>query len=171
MKRLFVVGLLLAGCMAKSSTPPLDTTVTPGAKPETETTKSKEPSRDQDKASMAPITANADPLASSPEITSGKAEIKGSLAPEEVVGVIRKSLPGLKFCYDEARKKDPTLSGKMKVSFVIDSNGGVNEVKTREGLATELDDCVSRKFAQFKFPPPANGSTVEVSYPLVFNAN
>jgi outer membrane biosynthesis protein TonB len=163
MKRLFFVCVTFVGCLTQTNSPPPNNA--PGATTNREETKT-ETNKTSDKA------INADPLtASSAEITAGKAEIKGSLAPEEVLRVIRKSLPGMKFCYDEARKKDSTLSGKMKVSFVIDGNGSVTEVKATEGIATEMDDCVSRKFAQLKFPSPSDGNAVEVSYPLIFTAN
>jgi outer membrane biosynthesis protein TonB len=161
--------------MAQKSSPPPDSIIkepeeraeSSAAKEQDDAVKKKEPG----KASMALDTASADPLAASAEITSGKAEIKGSLASDDVSRVIKKAFPGLKFCYDEARKQDPTLSGKMKVSFLVNGNGGVNEVKTTEGLSNQMDDCISKKIAQLKFPAPSDGKIVEVIYPLVFTAN
>jgi hypothetical protein len=61
---------------------------------------------------------------------------------------VREGLLKLKECYDAGVKKDPNLTGDVKVRFVIDESGGVSS-PTQDGssLSEQVIRCVLDAFA------------------------
>lgn len=57
----------------------------------------------------------------------------------------------------------------MTVQFVIEANGGVNDIVMQESNAgvTTVDDCVLGVLEQVQFPEPGNGRML-VRYPFLF---
>ena len=104
-----------------------------------------------------------------PDVVEGKAEVKGSLDKDIIRRVIRRAMPGIKFCYEQALLTAPTLAGKIKVFFVIAANGAVSSASTTKGIDKEVDACVARKISQLSFPAPQGGGIVEVTYPFTFS--
>jgi hypothetical protein len=107
---------------------------------------------------------------SGPEVIDGKADIKGSLDKDIIRRVIRRAMPGIKFCYEQALQSNPSLVGKIKISFVIAPNGAVSSAAPSKSLDNDLDACATRKIAQLSFPAPQGGGTVSVTYPFVFQS-
>jgi hypothetical protein len=79
-------------------------------------------------------------------------------------------------CYVRALKKNPTLAGKLVVSFTIAGDrrvGGVvdsAEIDPSSDLADpEMSDCVKESMMSVAFGAPPDGlPTVSVTYPIVF---
>jgi hypothetical protein len=104
------------------------------------------------------------------DVPSGQVSIRGSLSKDIIKRTIRKAMPGIVFCYTQKLQSDPSLGGRLKVSFVIMPNGGVTGAKLIEGgVQSEVDSCVVRKMGQLAFPNPEGGGIVEVEYPFVFH--
>jgi hypothetical protein len=80
--------------------------------------------------------------------------------PNEVVQVMRPSLPKVKQCLKEALKREPGTEGELKLKFVINHDGAV--VHTQDNGTTfedeEIVKCVSEVLKTLKFPVrPAPG--------------
>ena len=108
--------------------------------------------------------------AGAPDVIEGKGEISGALDKDTIRRVIRRAMPGIKFCYEQALLSAPELGGSVKVYFVIAPTGAVTTTRTVAGINSEVDACVSRKISQLSFPAPQGGGIVEVTYPFMFKA-
>jgi len=108
-----------------------------------------------------------------------KLDLKGSsgdftgLSKDEVDRVIKQNAGKFRACYQAALNRDPTLSGKVTVRFVIKDEGGRGVVKrvsidrggTNIGSAS-VEDCVKGKVQGLTFP--AKGGAI-VNYPFIFS--
>jgi tetratricopeptide (TPR) repeat protein len=95
--------------------------------------------------------------------------VTGSLPPEVVQRIVRQNFGRFRFCFDSARRTDPTVHGRVTTKFVIDAAGDVASVSVAN---TDLRDanlvrCVSTSFGNLSFPQPTGGS-VTVLFPLTF---
>lgn len=105
------------------------------------------------------------------KVTARMVEAKGSISREEVAAVINQHLREVQYCYEKTLLKDPGLSGKLVLEWVIDTDGAVGRVK--EKLSTlrnpEVSSCISTSLKRWTFPKPRGGIVI-VSYPFIFNA-
>ena len=91
----------------------------------------------------------------------------GDLDKENIRAVIRRSMGGIKSCYERALLADSTLQGKIVVSFTITPNGRVVDAVPTESFSPEVATCVTQRVALLRFPHPQDG-VVQISYPFVF---
>lgn len=111
-------------------------------------------------------------IASAPDPLSGKAEIKGSLDKEIIRRVIKRNREQFKYCYEMELQKDPSLSGRVVVKFIIDTTGAVaSSNPVGVGVSQTVDLCIANKIKQLSFPMPEGGGIVEVSYPFIFQSS
>jgi tetratricopeptide (TPR) repeat protein len=113
-------------------------------------------------------SASFNSRAGTPNVTMGIANIKGSLDKEIIRRVLRRAMPGIKFCYEQALQINPSLEGKVKIFFIIAPNGAVSSASPLSGIQTDVDSCVARKISQLSFPAPQGGGIVEITYPFTF---
>jgi hypothetical protein len=104
------------------------------------------------------------------DVTMGKAEPFEGLDKDAVRRVIKRAMPGIKFCYEQGLQQNNDLGGKVRVKFVVAPNGSVADSRAVEGIDAKVDSCVASKIAQLSFPMPANGSVVEITYPFMFQS-
>lgn len=78
-------------------------------------------------------------------------------------------------CYKQARIAHPTLSGVLVVNFTIEGEPGVGGVVTKSAIdpTSEIEDpdfgqCVEQTMFAIEIDPPANGGTVNVTFPFTF---
>jgi hypothetical protein len=103
----------------------------------------------------------------------------GRIPPAEVQRIVRSNFDRYRPCYEEGLRRNPTLSGRVVVRFVIGTDGRV--VKAQESLdpisnsAPEPrmpDDkvvaCIVKTFDALVFPEPIGG-VVTVVYPIMFS--
>jgi len=93
----------------------------------------------------------------------------GHLAPVVIQTVVREHYGKFRACYEQGLARDPRLSGRITVRFVIARDGTVSSAMVSDN---EIPDCgVARcmidayKSLQFQKP---EGGTVTVVYPVVF---
>jgi outer membrane biosynthesis protein TonB len=112
-----------------------------------------------------PIKAN--PIAGNPTLGGS-----GKLDKETVHKYIRRQMSGIKWCYQTALQANPTLTGKLTLSFTILPTGKVAtpEVVQSSISDSDLNACVKQKMGAWRFPQPKEGGVVKVSYPLVLRA-
>jgi len=100
----------------------------------------------------------------------GATAVNGRLPPEVIQRIVRQNFGALRLCYEDGLRKNPTLSGRISIKFVIDREG---KVSTAQDCGSELPDsavvrCVVDKIAPLKFPQP-EGGIVTVVMPIVFD--
>ena len=76
----------------------------------------------------------------------------------------------LKRVYEDWRKRDPTLAGRLTVKFVILATGAVSNVSVVKSSTnnSDFDETILRYIKRWEFDPVQGGSDVEVVYPFVF---
>ncbi len=85
-------------------------------------------------------------------------------------------IPLAKKCYEDALERDPKLGGRVLLAFNIVGDakiGGIVEAADVLNDSTLRDpdviDCIRQSFLSVTFPPPPDGGTVTVVYPLTFS--
>ncbi len=103
-------------------------------------------------------------------IAASEPEITGSIDRELIRRVVRSHLDQLKYCYEVQLTKNPRLSGKVAVKWVVTEQGTVSSsvvIQTTTGN-NELDTCVAGRVLTWVFPKPKGGGVAVVTYPFVF---
>jgi len=103
-------------------------------------------------------------------IKSDEAQILGSIDPELIRRVIHSHRDQIRYCYEMELVRQPKLGGKIKVKFVIGSNGFVTTTGIAESSVhnSTLENCIAARVKSWEFPKPKGGGVAIVSYPFVF---
>jgi TonB family protein len=98
--------------------------------------------------------------------------VDGELDPSLVSKEVRTRIGAIKACYERALKRNPNLSGKVKVRWTITAAGTVSAVEIEEDSMgdSEVSSCIKGLVSRWRFPAPSGGS-VDVVYPFVFQAS
>lgn len=96
--------------------------------------------------------------------------IMGTMTPDQVDLVIKRHLSQIRFCYQRQLPRDPHLSGKVSVRFVIAGDGTVSLAKVHDSSLgnEEVERCIVDRFFRMQFPQPLGNGTVIVKYPFLF---
>jgi TonB family protein len=83
---------------------------------------------------------------------------------------IKQRLKSITRCYESELRKNPSLSGKVTVTFTIQERGNVTNAKATENTtgSPAVADCVTRTISRFRFNPGPDGGSVTFRYPFVF---
>lgn len=89
---------------------------------------------------------------------------------DEIRRVVVQHRQEIQRCYEKTLRQNPTLAGKVKVAWTISAQGTTQDVASAED---ELGDqatvsCLLATVRRWRFPKPADGQPVQVSYPWVF---
>ena len=103
-------------------------------------------------------------------ITNSDPVVEGTMDPELIRRVVHSHLDQLKYCYDNALTKNPKLTGKVAVKWIITEGGTVAEshVASTTTNTPELDRCIAGRVLTWIFPKPKGGGMAVVTYPFVF---
>jgi len=106
-----------------------------------------------------------------PRIRQAKATVTGSLDKDVVRRVVRRHINEVRHCYTQQLTKDPALSGRVEVEFVVSADGKVTSAKvTHTTIKDEaLGKCIATAVRGWSFPKPDGGGTVSVKYPFVLS--
>lgn len=101
----------------------------------------------------------------------GEPLLIGGLDRGLVDAVVKRHLSSIRYCYQRQLTRDPDLSGKMTVAFVIAADGSVSRASVKSSSLNEpsVEACVTNKFMTMQFPQPKGGGVVMVSYPFMFS--
>ncbi len=93
---------------------------------------------------------------------------EGNIDAGRVASIIRGQIGGIRSCYERALRNNPTLSGRLEVTFTIGPAGRVTSARS-SGLAAapEVGSCVASRIRGLVFPQPEGGS-VDFSFPFTF---
>jgi TonB family protein len=105
-------------------------------------------------------------------IAASDPEITGSIDRELIRRVVRSHLEQLQYCFDVQLTKNPKLSGRVAVRWVVTEQGTVSSsvVASTTTGNNELDTCVAGRVLTWVFPKPKGGGVAVVTYPFVFKA-
>lgn len=93
----------------------------------------------------------------------------GGLTAEEINRVVKARAAVFRACYQHELNRNPGISGKLIVHFVINGDGSVKSAKTGAGSSLrngDVEGCVTSNIMRLKFP--AKGGVANVNYPFVF---
>src|SRR6266508_4153606 len=107
-------------------------------------------------------------IATTPEVIPAKATVRGALDKEIIRRIVRRNINQVRYCYDQALAKQPTLAGRLVVQFTVAPMGNV--LAAVVGSTTlgspAVESCVVAAVKRWEFPKPEGGGLVIVSYPF-----
>jgi TonB family protein len=108
-----------------------------------------------------------------PVLRQHEAEVRGSLSKEVIRRTIQRRLNEVRFCYESGLARDPGLSGRLAISFLIAPSGVVQQAAIKESTLSSraVADCVAQAMRRLSFPAPDGGGYVQVTYPFSFAAD
>ena len=104
-------------------------------------------------------------------ISAGSPMVMGSLNKELIRRVVQQHRSKFKYCYEKALLRQPGLSGKLVLRFIIAGDGRTSKVEIDPGSTLKdaaVEECVVKAARSMKFPTPTGGGVVVVKYPLLF---
>lgn len=98
--------------------------------------------------------------------------VMGSMSKSSIQSVIRKNISRVNRVYERALQKDPGLKGKIVVSFVVGPKGTVTSARITYSTikSLEMQAEILKVIKSLKFPKPAGGGIIQVSYPFIFQS-
>jgi len=96
----------------------------------------------------------------------------GSLDRGQIQKTISSNLRSIQACYEKALKSNPSLYGKIVVSFTIGPKGTVTSARIASATIADyqMQAAVLSVIRRIKFPKPHGGGSISVSYPFVFHS-
>ena len=94
----------------------------------------------------------------------------GALDPEKVREVVSSHRSELRSCYVRAALEDPNLAGSCTIRIVVTGDGAVGTTSLQASSlhSVSLGRCLLQLVRTWRFPPPIDGKTAAVDYPLTF---
>jgi TonB family protein len=104
-------------------------------------------------------------------VQTGTPKVRGQLSKELIDKEVRRHRPQIGFCYNKELTRNPSLSGKVSLSWIITLDGSVKSAKVKSSSLgnSNAESCMVRALQNWRFPKP-EGGVVEVEYPFVFDA-
>ena len=92
----------------------------------------------------------------------------GRLPPELIQSIVRTHYDAFRHCYEAGLGRNPRLTGRIAVRFVIARDGHVSRSSIAGNTLTDcrVAACVRDAFRSLSFPPP-EGGVVTVVYPIM----
>jgi TonB family protein len=102
--------------------------------------------------------------------TGGDIGGSGEFDSAAVQKQIKLRLKSITRCYESELRKNPSLAGKVTVTFTIQERGNVTDARASENTtgSASVADCVTRTISRFRFNPGPSGGSVTFRYPFVF---
>jgi hypothetical protein len=97
----------------------------------------------------------------------------GSLDPALIDAVIKQHMNQIRYCYQRALPRNPSLAGKVGIKFTIAGDGSVSQAGVRATTMNDaaVESCLVGRFMRMRFPTPRGGGIVIVSYPFLFGTD
>ena len=73
----------------------------------------------------------------------------------------------LGYCYEKQLLVHPAMAGQVTAAFFI-GPAGVVQSSSAQGMDAEVAGCIATVIGTIAFPPPRDGSGVQVNYPFTF---
>lgn len=104
-------------------------------------------------------------------VTFGKTTAGPGLKVGSVRRVVRNKKRQLHACYATGRARNPSLSGRLDLEFMVGSHGKVTFGIVARSTADDhrFEQCVIRAIRRSQFPEPTDGLNTTVTHTLVFD--
>jgi len=102
------------------------------------------------------------------QVASKKTFDDTSLSPEAVLGRIQNVyMAGIKRCYKDLLKKDPSARGRVDLSFTVNESGRVTGPAAKSDYS-DMSSCIKGLMAGWTFPPPkdTSGEATDASFAI-----
>jgi hypothetical protein len=108
-------------------------------------------------------------------ISTGTAQVMGSVDKELVRKVIQEHAAQIRYCYEQQLALNPKLSGKVSVKWVINGDGSASSAQI-DASATTLNDpkvhqCMMARITSWEFPKPKGGGIAVITYPWILRSS
>ncbi|HEY6476442.1 MAG TPA: AgmX/PglI C-terminal domain-containing protein [Polyangia bacterium] len=105
-----------------------------------------------------------------PDAIPGIGHVQGNLDKEIIRRIVRRHLNEVRFCYQDALTKRPSLEGRLVTQFTIAPSGRVLAAVVQSSTlkAVAVEACVVNAIKRWEFPAPEHGGLAMVSYPFTF---
>jgi hypothetical protein len=103
-----------------------------------------------------------------PDVRASFATVRGNLDKDIVRRVVRQHLNEVRYCYEEALARKPTLAGRVVTQFTIGPTGKVivSVLQSSTLGVPAVESCIVAATKRWLYPAPAGGGLVSVSYPF-----
>jgi hypothetical protein len=103
-----------------------------------------------------------------PEFKTQAVVVRGALDKEIVRRVVRQHLNEVRYCYEQALARTPTLAGRVVAQFTIAASGRVLAAALQSSTlgASGVESCIVDATKRWLYPAPEGGGLVTVSYPF-----
>ena len=110
-----------------------------------------------------------DPTTELPVVVEWEERAAGCRSYNDIRKVVDSYVGNLRYVYEKALRRDPSLQGKVTVNFTISPEGRLTQANIVSSTLMNLDveGKLIRKILTWKFPP-IPGCTVTVKFPFVF---
>lgn len=97
------------------------------------------------------------------------AKIDQGLDRSQIQATIMRYLSQVRACYEEGLKRNQGLIGQVTMNFEVNGGGNLNFARVQRSSLNDrpVEDCISQKMMNWKFPQPRGGVNVKVSYPFM----
>jgi outer membrane biosynthesis protein TonB len=97
-----------------------------------------------------------------------EATVQGGLDRDQIIAVINKNRGQIIYCYEKGLQAQPTIGGRVSVSFVIGPTGRITLANVAESsLGSKLvESCMIARMKTWQFPRPVGHVNVDVLYPF-----
>jgi hypothetical protein len=92
----------------------------------------------------------------------------GGLSREAIQHTIRRHMNEVRFCYERELSSNPSLEGRVSVTFMVDATGTVRQANAAGEGMSDVSSCVATAVRRWTFPE-SEGPT-GVTYPFVFQS-
>ncbi|WP_374079744.1 TonB family protein [Bdellovibrio bacteriovorus] len=94
--------------------------------------------------------------------------VEGGLDQDQIIAVINRNKGQITYCYEKGLQAQPTIGGRVAVSFVIGASGRITTAKVAESsLGSRLvENCMLARMKTWQFPRPVGQVNVDVLYPF-----
>jgi Ca-activated chloride channel family protein len=101
-----------------------------------------------------------------PSVRMGAAQPEGRLDTSAVTAVIRSRMGEIQLCHAQR----PGVSGRATLRIVVAPSGAVQNASLQQSTLGDamVEQCILRTVRAWTFPPPADGGTLSINYPIVF---
>ena len=108
-----------------------------------------------------------------PRITHVNTSVIGALSAEAIRRVVRRHLPEIRHCYEQGLTGNPSLEGRVTVSWLVSPTGAVQSTNVAGSTLgnQRVESCISQAVRRWTFPQPEGGGTVGVNYPFVLQTH